>query len=267
MTMMWNSVRPPYRTAFRSLIVAAVVLCGLFWPAPAQAEDDAALGAQAAQACRDNGSGIQAAVADIRVVCLYGDITKDLAAAFKVIPLLPDMIVVVSSRRGDDIAAMEIGWALFPLHPFVVVDGHCLRPCSNSLFLAGDRKLILDGAFLSWNGGAAPSWPGNRASLPSAPVSLLGVRPEMHETVRREARLLTMAGVNRDMLYIDPFPQKRKLSTRRGSGWVYNSFEMKCFGVLGIVTPWPAALAEVTTAPDCKDVIKVTAKPTAERPR
>ena len=90
------------------------------------------------------------------ILCVQGRITRDSLRQFQALHLTPNLIIVADSPGGDPAAAVRIAFALFDLHPTIVVPHRCLLACADFLLVASAYKLVANGAVLGWGHGFAP---------------------------------------------------------------------------------------------------------------
>jgi hypothetical protein len=65
----------------------------------------------------------------------------------------------VTSKRGDPMAAMQIGYLLQQKQFVIEVSDVCLEACANYLFTAAEERIVHDNALVAWSGGALDhSW-------------------------------------------------------------------------------------------------------------
>ncbi len=126
---------------------------------PALALDGALFEArQIAKSCKDGGSVSLASFKGRDVLCLSGEIDSVMAQAVTrhLRPAPRHIAVVVDSAGGSVASAINIADRV-SAHGFdLIVTGKCYSSCANYLFVAANRKVLLEGADIGWHGSTAP---------------------------------------------------------------------------------------------------------------
>lgn len=115
----------------------------------------ASFAAQAISTCRQAAREFQItapAYAVGPIVCVYGDINKDMAKAFLQLDLQGATAVVVSSPGGSVASALDMTEHMGLDNQTLVVDGLCASSCANYLFLAARWKIVPDESLVGWHG-------------------------------------------------------------------------------------------------------------------
>ena len=150
-------------------------------------------------------------------LCFNGDITAGSSATFVEAlsgfdPETP-LVIVLTSEGGEVDAGIAMGEALVPHSATVVAQRVCASSCGNYLFVAGDRRVIDDGAMLLFHGGArrideaelremiAPQVPADKLD-----AQVAGVLAGIDAQIGRQDAFLERAGVDVDLFrWMDGF--------------------------------------------------------------
>ena len=167
--------------------------------------------------------------------CFYGDVTPGAALALLALKLGQNSTLVVNSKGGDVNAALDIADYLSSSGVSVVVDGFCLSSCANYIFVAGRRKIGLQGSFVGFHGGPAittkPTYDG--------PPELRSVALASHDTyiralLEKQDRLFAKLHVNPGFVYHSPLEIPHDFVAGRYF-WEYSAAELHDrFGVSDI---------------------------------
>jgi ClpP protease-like protein len=113
---------------------------------------------QLAKRCKGAASVSLAAFKDRDVLCLKGEIDKQMAEDItKRLRLRPrNLVVVIDSAGGSVVRAINIA-DMLSAHGFdLIVTKACYSSCANYLFVAANDKFLLEDADIGWHGSTAP---------------------------------------------------------------------------------------------------------------
>ncbi|NOX84153.1 MAG: hypothetical protein GXP06_14445 [Alphaproteobacteria bacterium] len=113
---------------------------------------------QIAKSCKGAASVSLAAFKGRDVMCLKGEIDKQMAEDItKRLGLRPrNLAVVIDSTGGSVLRAINIA-DMLSAHGFdLIVAKACYSSCANYLFVAANDKFLLEGADIGWHGSTAP---------------------------------------------------------------------------------------------------------------
>jgi Clp protease len=140
-------------------------ICGLLvallgvWSAPALALDSELVEArQIAKSCKGPASVSLASFKDRDVLCISGEIDKQMEEEItQRLRLSPrNLAVVIDSAGGSVARAINIADLLSAYGFDLIVTKACYSSCANYLFVAANRKFLLEGADIGWHGSTAP---------------------------------------------------------------------------------------------------------------
>jgi hypothetical protein len=163
-------VRLASATFALTLSVAAASVFSASASDGAPPRNPATLAQDAIQTCRDAGERFQITAPAFKagaIVCVYGDINRDMAKAFLQLDLAHTDAVVVSSPGGSVASALDMAEHMGLDRQTLVVDTLCASSCANYLFLAARWKIVPDNAVVGWHG--APPNPRGWAPPPEMP--------------------------------------------------------------------------------------------------
>lgn len=163
-------------------------------------------------------------------LCFFGGTNDTNSTAFveavsMIDPETP-LVVVVRSGGGEINAAMAMAEVLVPRHATVIAQNQCLSSCANYLFLAGDRRVVAQGALLGFHGGIFEQpeayWDAMRADLTarldaaSVEASMKASRDYATDSLTRQAALLESVDVDVDLFKwmqgLNDLPEEEKLA-------------------------------------------------------
>jgi hypothetical protein len=182
----------------RHMLASAVAALALAMSAPSALAvelpgDPLKAADRAINACAEgyNTFGIRSSVFAVGgVACVYGEINRDMAAAFKGVNMSSIDTVVVQSPGGSVASALDMAEHMGLYEKTLVVDGLCASSCANYLFLSARYKIVPDGALLGWHG--APPRPSGWI----APVGMTSAAAQfMGDTIIRSDEFFRRVGV------------------------------------------------------------------------
>ncbi len=138
----------------------------------------------------------------LNLVCLIGEIDRDMAQNFLDLNLPKSFSIVVNSGGGYAESALDIAEKILFKNGHVIVDNVCWSACANYLFLSGKTKVVLPRSTVAWHGGplhvAKPNIAPNRRKI-------------FVELADRSDLFFINIGVIKDLIYFPPFDAKGEI--------------------------------------------------------
>lgn len=152
----------------------------------------------------------------VQSLCFNGPINKvSTTQAVEILESKPVKTLVISSTGGSVHYALDIAEYIQAENIDIVVNHYCISSCANYFFLAARYKYVTEGSFVGWHGGPEKDLKQIRKSIKRLWKKELKKVPKrvftenLNKSIKlikndlaRQDKLLTLAGVSENLLYI-----------------------------------------------------------------
>jgi hypothetical protein len=189
------------------------------------------LGIRLAQKCQNVLGAADGSAVTGETACFNGELNKDSVRKFLSHDLSGIRYLVIRSGGGDVMAAMDMADALSVNGFTIIIPGMCVSSCGNYLFVAAERKIVLDGGGVCWHGG--PDSIKVTSDMSEAQIESL------NKSIKRSKEFLQRFAVRYELIskLPDDWDQSIIPETAYTSFWCYNDakFLETEFNVKGIL--------------------------------